>query len=73
VWFGNNQNEGWQMKKHLLAMLIGLGLAPGAMAADMPIKAPPAPPPPPCSWCGYYIGINGGTGIAQSTSTDTGI
>ena len=38
--------------------LLSLGTA-GAMAADMPLKAPMAPPPPP-SWTGFYVGVNGG-------------
>ena len=42
-----------------------------AMAADMPMKAPPmvAPPPPPYNWTGCYIGINGGVAW-KSTSFD---
>jgi hypothetical protein len=45
------------MKKLLLAGLaIGALIAP-AMAADMPVKAPP---PPLFSWTGFYIGANAG-------------
>jgi outer membrane immunogenic protein len=29
-----------------------------AIAADLPLKAPP--PPPACVWCGWYAGVNGG-------------
>jgi outer membrane immunogenic protein len=32
----------------------------GAMAADMPVKAPPVPVVIPYSWTGCYIGVNGG-------------
>jgi len=48
------------MKRFLLAAAI-LAFTGSAYAADMPVKAPPAPPPPP-SWTGFYIGINGGGG-----------
>ena len=43
-----------------VAML--LGSAPlSALAADMPMKAPPAAPAP-YSWTGFYIGLNAGGG-----------
>jgi outer membrane immunogenic protein len=48
--------------------LLSLGTA-GAMAADMPLKAPMAPPPPPASWTGFYIGINGGAGWATAANS----
>src|SRR5690242_4909512 len=48
------------MNRFLLAAAI-LAFTGSAYAADMPLKAPPAPPPPP-SWTGFYIGINGGGG-----------
>jgi outer membrane immunogenic protein len=41
-----------------LAALIG---SP-ALAADMPVKAPPAPVVAPASWTGFYIGVQGGGG-----------
>lgn len=49
---------------------IGIGIsavaaliAAPALAADMPIKAPPTPPPAPVySWTGYYAGLNAGGG-----------
>jgi outer membrane immunogenic protein len=37
-----------------------------ALAADMPLKAPPLRPPP-CVWCGWYMGANGGYGWEGST------
>src|SRR5580700_3175231 len=46
----------------LLAAPLGV-----ASAADMPVKAPPAPPPPAYSWTGFYIGVNGG-GAQGNTS-----
>ena len=48
----------------LMAGAISLGLAGTASAADMAVKARPAPPPPIAiySWTGFYIGANGGGG-----------
>src|SRR3954452_24160246 len=49
------------MKKFLLGS-VGLAamLAGPAMAADMPIKAPPLPPVAYYDWSGAYIGFNAG-------------
>ena len=61
------------MKRLLLAGLAFSALIMPAMAADMPIKAPPPPP----TWTGLYWGVNAG-GIFSSqynitnTGTDTG-
>jgi outer membrane immunogenic protein len=46
-----------------LALVAGIGCA---AAADMPLKAPPAPPPAPL-WNGFYFGINGGHGRLDAT------
>jgi outer membrane immunogenic protein len=35
-------------------------LATGALAADLPLKAPPMAPPVAFSWTGFYAGLNGG-------------
>jgi outer membrane immunogenic protein len=48
-----------------------------ALAADMPLKAPP-PPPPVASWTGFYVGIDGGYAWNQNTgdavcTTPTGV
>jgi outer membrane immunogenic protein len=49
-----------------------LGIAAVANAADMPVKAPPAPVPPPIfSWTGFYIGGNVGAGWSDRTLNDT--
>jgi outer membrane immunogenic protein len=50
------------MKKFLLGS-VGLTamLAGPAMAADMPIKAPPPPPVVYYDWSGAYIGFNTGS------------
>jgi outer membrane immunogenic protein len=56
-------NKGAIMRKLLLlSALLGSLAAGPALAADMPLKAPPPPPPPPWSWSGFYIGVQGGAG-----------
>jgi outer membrane immunogenic protein len=49
------------MKKLLItgAALAALVATP-ALAADMPLKAPPPPPVPVASWAGCYVGLNAG-------------
>jgi outer membrane immunogenic protein len=57
------------MKKFLLSTvgLIALGMSAPAWAADMAVKAPPAPPPPVLyNWTGFYIGGNGGWGESHN-------
>jgi outer membrane immunogenic protein len=53
-----------------IAALATLIAAP-AFAADMPLKAPPAPVAPALSWTGFYIGLNGGYGWNRSTGDTT--
>jgi len=38
------------------------------MAADMPVKAPPAPAPAAFSWTGFYVGLNGGGAWANNST-----
>jgi outer membrane immunogenic protein len=60
------------MKKFLLgSVALAAVIAGPAMAADMPLKAPP--PPPVFSWTGCYIGIEGGYGWGQSKSSYLGL
>ncbi len=60
------------MKKHLLTSVALTALFGGsAMAADMPLKAPPPPPCPICNWDGFYIGVNAGGAIAHNPATDS--
>jgi len=64
------------MKKLFLASiaLVALNAGGSALAADMPVKARPAPPPPPVySWTGCYIGVNGGYGTARRHRNDLNI
>jgi outer membrane immunogenic protein len=52
-----------------LATLIGTP----ALAADMALKAAPAPMAPACLWCGWYIGLNAGwVGSTRNNITNTG-
>src|ERR1700716_1757247 len=50
------------MTKFLLATvgLVALGIAAPASAADLAVKAPPAPVVALYDWSGFYIGANGG-------------
>jgi outer membrane immunogenic protein len=57
------------MKRLLLAGLAFSALIMPAMAADMPLKAPPPPP----TWTGLYWGVNAGwIGGSQYNITNTG-
>lgn len=60
----------------LAAMLIAtaaVGWAGSALAADIPMKAPPRPLPVAPSWTGFYIGVNGGGVFGDTDVTHTGI
>jgi outer membrane immunogenic protein len=53
------------MKKILLSSVALLGLATGAMAADLPSRVAPAPviaAAPIFTWTGFYVGVNAGYG-----------
>jgi outer membrane immunogenic protein len=47
------------MRRVLLGIAIASILTSGAMAADLPVKAPPMVAPV-YNWTGFYIGVNGG-------------
>src|SRR5260370_24873162 len=51
------------------SLVLGLGVP--ALAADLPVKAPPrkAPIVVPYSWPGWYIGANAGDGVGQGQGT----
>ncbi len=58
------------MKRTLIGIAaIAALLGTPALAADMPLKAPPAPPAPVWSWTGFYIG--GQVGEAWGRSDET--
>jgi outer membrane immunogenic protein len=48
------------MKKFLLGILGAVVITAPALAADLPMKAPPPVLPPMFNWSGFYIGGNGG-------------
>jgi outer membrane immunogenic protein len=54
------------MKKLLLGSFVALAMGGAAMAADMPLKAPP--PVAVFSWTGCYVGIEGGGAWGRSRS-----
>src|SRR5215204_1965072 len=66
--------DGASMKKLFLASisLIALNAGGSALAADMPVKARPAPPPAVYSWTGCYGGgfVGYGWGESQHRSLD---
>jgi outer membrane immunogenic protein len=58
------------MKKFSLAGASLLMTAGLAQAADMPLKAPPAPPPPPVfNWTGLYVGADIGGAWGRTTTS----
>jgi len=48
------------MRKFLLSTLGLFTMAAPALAADLPVKAPPVYVPPMYNWTGFYIGADGG-------------
>lgn len=52
----------------MLGSVAALAMISSAMAADLPVKAPPPAPvmAPVWNWSGFYIGINGGGGWGES-------
>ncbi len=57
------------MKKILLGIVAAAALvAAPALAADMALKARPAPPPPAFSWTGFYLGGFAGGAATGSVS-----
>jgi outer membrane immunogenic protein len=75
--------RGISMHRHFgwaLASVVSLGISGigGALAADLPVKAPPAPVVAVYDWTGFYIGGNAGwVGSVNRnvglTGTDTGV
>jgi outer membrane immunogenic protein len=59
------------LKGHLLASaaIVALTVAGPALAADLPLKAPP-PAAAPWSWSGFYVGVHGGYGWGHDSFTD---
>src|SRR5262249_60071547 len=69
---GSAHSGKWDTMNKVLLAGIALALGTGvASAADMPVKAPPAPLPPPFSWTGCYIGGNVGGAWGHHDWDDT--
>ena len=59
------------MKKLLLAAIASGALSTvSAFAADMPVKAPPAPAAAAYNWSGFYIGVQTGYGWTNILDTE---
>src|SRR5262245_23218910 len=64
---------GYVMKNLLGGVALSLCLAAPAMAADMPVKARPAPAVAAAyNWSGCYIGIQGGFGLQRTDNSFAG-
>jgi outer membrane immunogenic protein len=57
------------MKRALILSALLVAGAMPAMAADLPVKAPPPIPAPVWSWTGFYLGANGGYSWGRSSRT----
>jgi outer membrane immunogenic protein len=66
-----SKSQGASMKTILPGIFVAMAFSASAMAADLAptYKAPMMVPPAP-TWAGFYIGINGGGGIAQGDILD---
>lgn len=59
------------MKRILLAAVVSAAFGTCAFAADLPTKAPVSKPlDTPYSWAGFYIGVEGGGGWADTRHTN---
>ena len=63
------------MKNLLLSSVALLGLTVGAVAADLPSRAVPAPVAavPVFTWTGFYAGLQAGYGWSSTSTTFTGL
>jgi outer membrane immunogenic protein len=66
-------SKGNPLKRFLIAGIVAVTLfAVPALAADMPVKAPPQRPLPVYSWTGLYIGASAGYNWSRSDVDPTG-
>lgn len=67
-----NRNRGQFVKSFWLrAVALPTLIASPAVAADLPIKAPPSPPVGAYDWSGFYVGLNAGGDRAYSGDPTT--
>ena len=59
------------MKRFFWGTLGLIAMAAPALAADLPVRAPPPMIPPMFNWSGFYIGADGGWGQSESCWTTT--
>jgi len=57
------------MKRFFWGTLGLIAMAAPALAADLPVRAPPPMIPPMFNWSGFYIGADGGWGQSDSCWT----
>jgi outer membrane immunogenic protein len=57
-------------KKLVMGTIAAASMTASAYAADLParVMAPPPPPIPLCTWCGFYVGVNGGGAFTRAQS-----
>jgi outer membrane immunogenic protein len=60
------------MRKHLLTLAgtATIALSSAALAADLPVRAPPPVVIPIFTWTGFYVGVNAGWGSRQNNNND---
>src|SRR5262245_11331209 len=59
------------LRRYLLVTVSAAALSTGALAADMPVKAP-APVVVPWSWTGFYVGAHAGVAWNRAAFADIG-
>src|SRR5262252_8975757 len=75
--FFSRSSSGDPIMRHLLRaalLMTALQFSGVASAADLPLKAPPAPAPVYYNWTGFYLGVNlgGSWGHQSVTACDGG-
>src|SRR5262245_56351179 len=67
--FRSSVDEGGDMRKLFLGVTAAVAMATPAVAADLPVKAPPLAVAG-YSWTGCYVGVAGGFKWARARDTD---
>jgi outer membrane immunogenic protein len=71
--FSENRGFNTSIHDHVFRLGVNYKVAPEAVAADLPVKAPVVPPKPVFIWTGFYVGGNVGYswGRASTDLTET--